>query len=703
MDLAGKLILAFLEEDNPQRGFFHVRPLLTEDGPVAQSSIDYFKDEGYIRVVPDKNEQYTFKDRMRQLGRTCFINLRDFPVDANKIRTNRNYAPMRGEMHQFIIYSDAVQSILGSPVYEVLAGQEGMPAPAATPWCFLREGGRISGPYNAYDGTPAGDTVITLRPDSDRLFCALMPTGEERLFYWPKEEKPEAAEAAPAPMLAPEAAIQSEEAPEALTPGEASAQDLIRMMDEELSDLPNSIREETAFRLAPKEEPQFRSSGTPIFRTTALQPAPRRAHNQLNAVVGRFARDARMEAPGAMMAANAGVQAVANPVDTFKRAADEIWRAPGTQGQAVDYFLALPGAQGALRRALDKGDGRIVLDVMRSQLEDMEAERLSLMMQIDRAEEKKEALMQEALTCANEKETAKLDSLKKERMSAEEALEALRLQQQTLLEERSSLIADLEKVGGIPCLLAPEMGEETLPRDLVDRLLRHLQAAGVLATPNDARHLMLLLSLFPQVQLSSLTKSDALEIGRAAAAAMGAVTTVLDSAQGEPVYLAGGQGPAFVFAKEGSSSDAPYTRVIAADGICPKGDSYRMAPWPCAFLEPTRFPKPVRPPVDDAVLPAFIVEKLGENAPAELTPEAMELLVRLRRDLKELGAPIPAKVLGDLQRYLLFAARLMDGGLAAAVDYGVSSFILPHLKYYNVGADMLRHYFAGMERTLGLL
>lgn len=700
MDLAGKLILAFLEEDNPQRGFFHVRPLLTEDGPVAQSSIDYFKDEGYIRVVPDKNEQYTFKDRMRQLGCTCFINLRDFPVDANKIRTNRNYAPMRGEMHQFIIYSDAVQSIAGSPVYEVLAGQEGMPAPAATPWCFLREGGRISGPFNAYDGTPAGDAVITLRPDSDRLFCALMPTGEERLFYWPKEEKNVVAEAA-AP--APETAVQNEETPEALTPGEASAQDLIRMMDEELSDLPNSIREETAFRLAPKEEPQFRSSGTPIFRTAALQPAPRRAHNQLNAVVGRFARDARMEAPGAMMAANAGMQAVANPVDAFKRAADEVWRAPGTQGQAVDYFLALSGAQSALRRALDKGDGRIVLDVMRSQLEDMEAERLSLVMQIDRAEEKKEALLQEALTRANEKETAKLDSLKKENQVAEEALEALRLQQQTLLEERASLIADLEKVGGIPRLLAPEMGEETLPRDLVDRILRHLQAAGAPAEPNDARHLMLLLTLFPQVQLSSLTKSDALEIGKALAAAMGAATTVLDNAQDEPVYLAGGQGPAFAFVKEGSSSDAPYTRVIAADGICPKGDSYPMAPWPCAFLEAKRFPAPVRPPVDDAVLPAFIVEKLSENMPAEMTLEATELLVRLRRDLKEMGAPIPAKVLGDLQRYLLFAARLMDGGLAAAVDYGVSSFILPHLKYYNVSADMLRHYFAGMERTLVFL
>ena len=120
MNFTGKTVLVFLEEDNIQRAYFRVRPLLSEDGAVDKQALAEFPDEGYLRIVPDKNEQHTFKDRMRTLCGLCVLNLKDLPPDVNKIRTNKNYSPARGENNQFIVYSDAVQAMPQDVFYQVV-------------------------------------------------------------------------------------------------------------------------------------------------------------------------------------------------------------------------------------------------------------------------------------------------------------------------------------------------------------------------------------------------------------------------------------------------------------------------------------------------------------------------------------------------------------------------------------------------------
>ena len=55
--LPGKLCIGILEEDNPLKSSFRLKPLLVEnDGryePVACEEI--YPEEGCIRIVPDKN------------------------------------------------------------------------------------------------------------------------------------------------------------------------------------------------------------------------------------------------------------------------------------------------------------------------------------------------------------------------------------------------------------------------------------------------------------------------------------------------------------------------------------------------------------------------------------------------------------------------------------------------------------------------
>ncbi len=48
MDLSGKLILAWLEEDNEQRALFRVRPLLTAQGVFTPEALETLPDEGYL-------------------------------------------------------------------------------------------------------------------------------------------------------------------------------------------------------------------------------------------------------------------------------------------------------------------------------------------------------------------------------------------------------------------------------------------------------------------------------------------------------------------------------------------------------------------------------------------------------------------------------------------------------------------------------
>ena len=122
MNFDRSLIFAYLEEDNIQRAYFRVRPLLTMDGDVRQEALALWPNEGGLRIVPDRNEQHTFKTRMRTLGSYCVVDLRGQPAEAGKIRTNKNFRPDRGEVNQYILYSDTVHDLTVLTFYQLVEG-----------------------------------------------------------------------------------------------------------------------------------------------------------------------------------------------------------------------------------------------------------------------------------------------------------------------------------------------------------------------------------------------------------------------------------------------------------------------------------------------------------------------------------------------------------------------------------------------------
>ena len=202
MELFRRDYLAALEEDNLAKALFRVRPLLTAEGPVVLEDMEELADEGWLRIVPDKQEQYTFKDRMRTLGQLCMIRLSPLPEEVSKLRPNKNYAPQKGESNQYVLYSDVVTALDDLAIFEVLT--EPMRRQPLTEHYYLRQGGHIQGPYQRGTGEPV-DALSCIAPDSDRLYSCSLPDGRECLFYWHEMDvqMPAAGATQPQPQVPP--------------------------------------------------------------------------------------------------------------------------------------------------------------------------------------------------------------------------------------------------------------------------------------------------------------------------------------------------------------------------------------------------------------------------------------------------------------------------------------------------------------------
>ena len=164
--LPGKLSIGFLQEDNPNKFFFRIRPLVAhgEQGYILfENAKQDYSEDGYIRIVPDKNEISNFKARMRSLGHYCLMDLRRHPSENDKIRPNKNYSGEIGDKNAYIIYSDVIERASALKVAEVLdydVEPDGLEVerPHST-LVFLRRGDKLNGPYG---WTPTGELRASL-------------------------------------------------------------------------------------------------------------------------------------------------------------------------------------------------------------------------------------------------------------------------------------------------------------------------------------------------------------------------------------------------------------------------------------------------------------------------------------------------------------------------------------------------------------
>lgn len=659
MDFSGRIVLCFIEEDNTQRAYFRIRPLLTAEGLMTKADIDALPDDGYLRIVPDKNEQHTFKDRMRELGQMCVLDLINIPPDAVKVRSNKNYAPQRGENNQFIVYSDAVQAIPAQLFYEVITAETGEKekiAKAATPLCYLRSGGRIYGPVSRATGLDQ-DGAALLAPDSEGLSAVMLPDGSEKLFYWPRSG---------VKAVAVKNEGESEEKPAA---------------NEKLS-------------------------GVPFYQTAARRPnMPQRAHNALVDTVDQQLRASKLEAPGAQINAGAPLQRVENPMDAFKRALGALWPMPEMQRQAAAHFLSMTGVRNILNQQLAGKETDAVSAAINSQIEDLEAERLALLMQLESGKKNMALLRQEALSQLTQSENEIVRRLRAEEAAARADIEKINGERAALLEERDQVLSDMSKADHKTLRLAAQVGGHAEMNMLCERVQQSMAAQGLACSKDEAVHLLTVLCLCDgQLEITSAATADAKAAAQALGMALGASFVYNGVAGREVRTVQGGDAFRLVIAPQAASDrDQDYIRIVARGIKAVREQSlYAMTPWPAVrvnALSGWKFAQgKTYPPVQAASLRDAVLRNKVEPGQS-----ALQVLQEIDAALGKSAAPLPQCTKRMIYSYLCVAPMHMEGSIAKALDYAVSTWIIPHVKVLGVNPVLLKGLLGGLNISLSLL
>lgn len=687
MIFQGKAVLVYLEEDNITKAYFRIRPLLTEDGPVSQEMLSALPDEGYLRIVPDRNEQHTFKERMRNMCGLCLLDLRNQPAEANKIRTNKNYSPSNGENNQFIVYSDAVRAITPDIFYQVIA--EADVDNAATPIVYIRNGANMQGPVSK-DAPALSDDVKQLPPDSQGLH-SISHNGHELLFYWPKAATVKAEPETVVEEVKAEEA-KAEEKPAEPANDQQTALDQIQQMNADIvANTSNKINEKplpSAF--VPQQQPL---NGTKLYCSGQRNPNYRRAHNALMETVEQQRYAAKQEAPGAVVENAGALRDVQNPVDAFKRSVQRVCLNSDDCRQAVEIFLNCPGMRQAVVDAVSNDNKNLTAVAMQNQLQEMEAERLMVLMQLDDAKKDMAALKEKALCelTAEEKNAldalnARKEALKKELLAEEKAILALN-------EKRSEAQLDFEKAAndGKSLVLTRKIGENTDAKTLAQRLSSAMQAYGFICDEEDAYAMLTAYALCPDaLMFSAANACDAALACQAFAAAFDAPVALHQNSQ--TILLSpGGNTPAFVR----SAMRKDCTALILHSDLKKEDALYNQIP--CAMLHMTADmdATPIGHyqswPISVASLNAFLQEsKLDESTIAALKPLRMVCP----------AFPLPILSYRNALRFVSATQNILKGGVSEAIDRAVSLFILPYYLNCGVKKEQLSDALSALPRSL---
>lgn len=758
MSIDNQLLFCYLEEDNVQAAYFRVRPLLTPEADIREEAQAQFPTDGCLRIVPDRNELHTFKNRMRSLGAYCLVDLHDLPNNATKIRTNKNFRPDHGEPNQFILYSDTVRPLPEHSFYEIIAGTAEDFAAAAekavTPLFYIRQDDVLYGPVRkASPEKPEKSGEL-----SALLFTLPCPDGVERTLLCVKDapavtrpapvarqarqklgkvepvkaepvkpdkiDKPEKTEKAPEEPTTPPPATASTTTPtttsttastdEALPIGQAlnildaskGFEETLHGLDKPLSGGANLLHhsESRPAKLPPsllKSEPL---TGTPLVRTplrTATPPSKNRVQEMVSSqwYVGKY------EPPTQNLPNGTAMRPIDNPVAEAVNAFRNAWRMPDVREQLMDFVLSLEGLRSRLEPRICKDRNVTALQrVLRDRLQDLEAERLTALCQLDKARRDVDAYRQEIITGMTsrlQKETGKLEDDRaacEERVSAlKQELNTLTLQRDTMLEHINSLqndalpatisklLNDLQlalPITGQPLRLSPVSGVQADLDEMLRRLTEVCQQSGLTLDRNMGLALLILLAISNRIGLSSPTPAPVATLARNIAAAMGwqhsfahqiateqRPMTALRPVDATPALL-----------MTSLPNYAPITGthkllLARSTAALTRNAAYDASQWPVLPL-----------------LALSFVPELPENAQVQPISEASLLALAEKVTVSDaeidtvlnpifaLTAPLSGAAKKELYRFIGIAASLMEGGLPTAVDWGILLWLVPGME-----------------------
>ena len=785
-DINGTVTLAYVEEDNKQRVIFRVIPLCTREGVSFHDASEDFPDEGSLRIVPDKREQSTFKERMRDISGLCAIHLvNDGAKELIKVRQNRNYAPDAGEKNKLAIYSDVVCEFAEDGCFEVV--QPGQDASGAlTRKVIIQKDKVLYGPVLKEEAAsvsldslhPFGnDRFLLQNIQNDLLGSRMIYWDPEAIINWRqrrnamrrKERAEEKAELDAAMLTASAPAVEetqpdtkpqqtvvrektveprkraekNEKAEKKETPDKTEKTEKDRVtentalpigtkldildqqltFDQQISRLDQGIGS-TANRLtmdetpSEEEEPEIIShfNGTPLVPSAKpITKSAARPESMHHVVEQQLFQNNEGE--------NRSIyRMVENPIDSLNRCLDYVWQNADMRSQAIEK---LSENETFMRDMLQifrrRGLNTQASAAAQEHLAEIEAERLSLLMQLDSAKQNAKQYREEAIASLSQKLRAESEKLKNEIQSLEKTKKKLTDETQVLSQQNARQTIDffsqnmqcMSGAGEERIMLSPVIGCHYEASELAEKLRVHMNESGYGINEDDAMGLLIYFSVNDTLCLCAATEADAARFAQVMLESFGLQSvsgTILPESYVEVVSILpedGQRTPTVTIQSLGTESMSIYGHKTLYLATSHQIENYSTAGLPAHPIVhvPTAIKRAFGRVEDfQAVQPASLSSFMDIRSDTHpMLSEADKWFAELKARIEKEEFAVPRATLIDMRRFIEVATRKVRGGFLAAADSAVCHWLVPAIRLGQIKPEHFASIVAGLPRAMRLL
>ncbi len=785
-DINGTVTLAYVEEDNKQRVIFRVVPLCTREGVSFHDASEDFPDEGSLRIVPDKREQSTFKERMRDISGLCAIHLvNDGAKELIKVRQNRNYAPDAGEKNKLAIYSDVVCEFAEDGCFEVV--QPGQDASGAlTRKVIIQKDKVLYGPVLKEEAAsvsldslhPFGnDRFLLQNIQNDLLGSRMIYWDPEAIINWRqrrnamrrKERAEEKAELDAAMLTASAPAVEeiqpdtkpqqtvvrektveprkraekNEKAEKKETPDKTEKTEKDRVtentalpigtkldildqqltFDQQISRLDQGIGS-TANRLtmdetpSEEEEPEIIShfNGTPLVPSAKpITKSAARPESMHHVVEQQLFQNNEGE--------NRSIyRMVENPIDSLNRCLDYVWQNADMRSQAIEK---LSENETFMRDMLQifrrRGLNTQASAAAQEQLAEIEAERLSLLMQLDTAKQNAKQYREEAIASLSQKLRAESEKLKNEIQSLEKTKKKLTDETQVLSQQNARQTIDffsqnmqcMSGAGEERIMLSPVIGCHYEASELAEKLRVHMNESGYGINEDDAMGLLIYFSVNDTLCLCAATEADAARFAQVMLESFGLQSvsgTILPESYVEVVSILpedGQRTPTVTIQSLGTESMSIYGHKTLYLATSHQIENYSTAGLPAHPIVhvPTAIKRAFGRVEDfQTVQPASLSSFMDIRSDTHpMLSEADKWFAELKARIEKEEFAVPRATLIDMRRFIEVATRKVRGGFLAAADSAVCHWLVPAIRLGQIKPEHFASIVAGLPRAMRLL
>ncbi|HPS80439.1 MAG TPA: hypothetical protein PLP25_01090, partial [Candidatus Limiplasma sp.] len=456
-----------------------------------------------------------------------------------------------------------------------------------------------------------------------------------------------------------------------------------------------------------------RFSGTPLIRVGVKTPQPIRPGEALHHVVERQIRMAHKEQGESA----SDFRHLDNPIENLQVALEKTWQSAEIRQQAMQSLLNNETFMQTFLHFLQaQGQELKAVEAAQEQLEDIEAERLSLLMQLETAKaDYKQAMdvMYADLAQKKKDELNRLDSqiasLKTERDQLTRAVEALAdgAQERTL---QWMLGNDLQLCAsnGETVALSPTLGVRRAPAEMVAAVRTAMNRRGFACNEDDATELLLHFALNDELCLCGDTLAEAELCARTlleGLGLLGVTARTKDNTRLEIVSLLPEttlRAPTVEICTLGRAAIGPYghktIRLLEARSHL-QGSMPLPVVYTPVFRPSLRDVSPLEPlrPTAIASFEALRDEAKPMMEQGEAWFEALEAR------LNEQNSALSGVTTRQMRVFVSAASAQLHGGFLAAADAAVLGWLIPEVFRCALNPEPLRQEIGCLPRCLAAL